>query len=163
MHIAIGDTCSNDQTISVRMVYPPRVCLGENNVFELSPCVLGWLLLSSMHMYLGRGSSIFCVLSRALRPFPATHVPPIMVNTSFILSGLYCRGWSSLIAAWGSSKNSLKCPTLMSLSISSLKATHLSVLCPMSLWKAQFFLTSLCDLSHFIASGCLYRFLSITA
>ena len=71
------------------IVHPPSVCLGEDNIFELSLGVLGWTLLSPKYMYLGRGSHFFHIPMRAIRLSPATYGPPIMVNTSLILSGLY--------------------------------------------------------------------------
>ena len=52
VHIAIGDSCGNDQNIDVLMMHPPSICLDEDNVFELLLCVLGWLFLSHKHMYL---------------------------------------------------------------------------------------------------------------
>ena len=90
----------------------------------LCTCVWGGVLAS------------FAYLLSALRLSPAICGPPIMVKTSLILSILYCLCRFSLLATWGSSKNSLKYPTLMSISISSLRAMHLSILCPISLWKA---------------------------
>ena len=67
MYIAIGDPYSNDQ--SVRMVHAPSICLGEDNVFELSLCVLCWTLLSRKHMYLGRGFHFFRILVTCIVAF----------------------------------------------------------------------------------------------
>ena len=135
------------------MVHPSSICFYEDNVFELSPGAFSRVLLSPVHMCLGRFLASFEYLSRALQLSLATCSPPIMVNTSLILSRLRCLGRSSLLATWGSSKSSWKHPALMSLPISSLRSMHLSVLCLISLLKAQFFLTSLHNLLLFIASS----------
>ena len=106
----------------------------------------------------------FAYLSHALRLSLATCSPPMMVKTSFIFSKLHCLGHLFLLAIWGFfSRNSLKYLAPINLSISSLRVIHLLVLCPMSLWKAQFFFTSLCDLSLLITFGFLYSPLSVTA
>ena len=142
---------------------PFGISLCKNNVLELFSCVLGRSLFSLIHLCQRGILASFVYLSRALRLSLARCDPPIIVKISRTFSGLRCRGRSSLFVTWGSSTNSLKWLAFMSLSISFFRATHLSVLCPISLWKAQFLFIYLQALSLFMGFGDLYRPRSIIA
>ena len=134
MYITIGQPCDYDQCITMRMMYPSGVCLCEDNFFKLSPGTLHWALVHLMYMCEGALCTSFADLSRAFRLSPATCGLPKIVKTFLILSRLHCHGHSLVVATWGSLfKKSLKCPTVINHSISSLKVLHFIVLCPMSL------------------------------
>ena len=129
---------------------------------SLHACLAGRSFV--LYICIGEGAlASFVYLSCTLRLSPARWDLPIIVSTSQTFLGMRCWGRSSLFAAWGLSTNSLKWPALMSLSISSFRATHLSVLCPISLWKAQFLFISFWALSPFMGSKDLYRPWSVIA
>ena len=164
MYIAIGHPHSDDQGISMRILHPFVVCLSENYIFKISSGTFGRTIIYPMHICLGWAPCFFCIPVAYTATIPSyMWSPKNGQDFPYLLWTSFFPGHSFLLATCGSlSRNSLKYPAWINLSILSFKVMHLSLLCPISLWKAQFVLTCLCDLSLLITSDFLYRLLSVT-
>ena len=134
MNITIGYLDSYDQRVTMQMVYSSGVYFYEDNIFKLSSSTFHWALIYLMNMY-ERGNLCFLgVLVTHISIF-SSNMKSSKDNQYFSYSfWLLCIGRSFIRVTWGSSsKNSLKCPSLINLYISSLRALHFTVLCPIYL------------------------------
>ena len=162
MHITIGNPCSNNQSVSMRMVHPSGVCLNKDNVFELSPSVLGWTFLSPIHMCLGRVSRFFLISVVCTATFPG-YIWPINFVQHFLYP-FWTPLWRLLlsVSCLGLIQELLKVPCPYEFFNLIFEGhTPLSIV-PYILVEGTIFIDALRDILLFIALGCLYRFLLMT-